>query len=249
MATSHTFTGERAIDKYLELIAAHPALTKRNDTHFAGRSLPLLIDKTALLQHLNTTGEDVGLLRQTPYFIDVADLVEAPDGSRFVYNRRLNANPGEEIAGVTCVARTKNQEILLLRHDRHATGKCHFELPRGFKEPGETPEKAAIRELEEETGYKASSAHVLHSIYTDNGLTAAKVSFVLLEDLAEPTEINKKELAESIHGVHLTPYNTLLAMISTGEIDEAFTIGAVGLIHAYASKTTNQEKQEQKLAS
>lgn len=44
----------------------------------------------------------------------------------------------------------KNEKLLLL----HRIDKNHWELPGGKKEPGETPEQAAKREAEEETGCK-----------------------------------------------------------------------------------------------
>ncbi|KAJ3871186.1 NUDIX hydrolase domain-like protein [Lentinula edodes] len=47
---------------------------------------------------------------------------------------------------------------------RPPIGKFIIELPAGLVDEGETPEQAAIRELEEETGYNASSlaARPLH---------------------------------------------------------------------------------------
>ncbi|KAJ4498391.1 NUDIX hydrolase domain-like protein [Lentinula lateritia] len=47
---------------------------------------------------------------------------------------------------------------------RPPIGKFIIELPAGLVDEGETPEQAAIRELEEETGYNTSSlaARPLH---------------------------------------------------------------------------------------
>jgi len=42
-----------------------------------------------------------------------------------------------------------------VRQYRHGTQCVTLEIPGGLLEPGDTPETAAIRELYEETGYKA----------------------------------------------------------------------------------------------
>lgn len=55
-------------------------------------------------------------------------------------------------------------------------------MPAGLIDEGETPEQAAIRELEEETGYKADG--VIESspvIVSDPGMTNANMKLVILD--------------------------------------------------------------------
>ncbi len=54
---------------------------------------------------------------------------------------------------VNVVALTPDQRIILVRQFRFGVGKETTEIPAGIIEPGEPPEQAARRELEEETGY------------------------------------------------------------------------------------------------
>jgi ADP-ribose pyrophosphatase len=57
---------------------------------------------------------------------------------------------------VTIVA-VEGDEIVLVRQSRPGANGKTLELPAGCLEPGETPEQAAARELEEECGLAAGS--------------------------------------------------------------------------------------------
>ncbi len=79
----------------------------------------------------------------------VEDILEFGDGSRheWVYFK------GNENAGAVAVAAfTKDNRIVLTRQYQHPFGKLMLDLPAGGIIVGETPEEAALRELEEETG-------------------------------------------------------------------------------------------------
>ena len=56
---------------------------------------------------------------------------------------------------VLILARTKDGKWVMTEQYRHGTGKIALEFPAGIIDKGETPEKAAIRELQEECGYGA----------------------------------------------------------------------------------------------
>jgi len=61
---------------------------------------------------------------------------------------------------VNIIAEVKNEKgqdcFLMVRQFRHGTGTLSLEFPAGMVDPGEEPLHAAIRELQEETGYRAS---------------------------------------------------------------------------------------------
>ncbi len=61
--------------------------------------------------------------------------------------------PGEAVA---TVALTDDGCVLLTRQYRHPLRQVIWDLPAGAMQPDEDPAQAARRELEEETGYRAS---------------------------------------------------------------------------------------------
>ena len=54
---------------------------------------------------------------------------------------------------VLILARTSEGEWIMTEQYRHGTGKITLEFPAGIIDKGETPEQAALRELQEECGY------------------------------------------------------------------------------------------------
>ena len=59
---------------------------------------------------------------------------------------------------VLILARTKEGKWVMTEQYRHGTGKIALEFPAGIIDKGETPEEAAVRELQEECGYGVKGA-------------------------------------------------------------------------------------------
>lgn len=55
---------------------------------------------------------------------------------------------------VLILARTAEGKWVMTEQYRHGTGKITLEFPAGIIDKGETPEQAALRELQEECGYR-----------------------------------------------------------------------------------------------
>ena len=71
-------------------------------------------------------------------------------------NRREIEKPYYRLScadSVEILAITPDSQVLLVRQYRPAVSMPMLELPAGHVDPGETPEQAVQRELEEETGY------------------------------------------------------------------------------------------------
>ncbi len=62
---------------------------------------------------------------------------------------------------VNVVPLTEDGQVVLIRQYRHGTGDVALEIPGGIIDPDESPQAAAVRELEEETGYVAERVRML----------------------------------------------------------------------------------------
>jgi ADP-ribose pyrophosphatase len=65
---------------------------------------------------------------------------------------------------INVIALTDDGDLLLVEQYRHGTDSLTIELPGGAVDPDEEPELAAVREHEEETGYRPRVVHGLGSV-------------------------------------------------------------------------------------
>ena len=65
---------------------------------------------------------------------------------------------------VLILARTAEGKWVMTEQYRHGTGKIALEFPAGIIDKGETPEQAALRELQEECGYKLDERTALKGL-------------------------------------------------------------------------------------
>src|SRR5215475_3004120 len=119
---------------------------------------------------------------------------------------------------VCVVARPTPKEVVLVRQYRHATGQTLIEVPAGGLKPGEDPKEAAIRELEEETGYLAANLTDLGGFWMTPGFTTEFMYAYEATGLTK-TQINPDE--DEIIEVDIVSDEQALAMIRDGRIQDA----------------------------
>ncbi|TET32487.1 MAG: NUDIX hydrolase [Planctomycetota bacterium] len=130
-------------------------------------------------------------------------------------------------AAIAVVAFVDEENIVLLRQFRYPVGKWIYEIPAGTLEKGESPEVCAVRELEEETGYRAQSVKLLTRFYTSPGFCDEEMFVYLAEKLtftSPKPEDNECLEAEKV------PLGKAIEMIKDGKITDGKTIAALGLI-------------------
>jgi ADP-ribose pyrophosphatase len=115
--------------------------------------------------------------------------------------------------------------FLMERQYRHPIRKWLYEFPAGHIERGETPKAAAVRELEEETGYRAAKIAPLPEFYWTPGsgqqryfffhATVDKKGKRSLDDTEEIrlVKIGAATLEKMVHGGRIRDGMTALAFL------------------------------------
>ena len=125
---------------------------------------------------------------------------------------------------VAIVAVTNEGNLLMVRQYRPGSGSMMLELPAGKLDLGEKPQKCALRELEEETGYRAYKIKPLLKVYPVAAYCTEHISLFLAEDL-RPGTLNPDE--DEFLEVEAHSMQELLRMIGEGEITDMKTIMGV----------------------
>lgn len=188
--------------RYLELRAARPELFENREA--------------GVYPIADTEAGQVFI--ENRFLLGITDIVQFADGHVGPYLRLL-ASPSGSV-GVAILPYCKGR-VLLLDVPRHATGRRHLEIPRGFGEPGETPEASARRELLEETGLKADRMLPLGRIFADTGLVSNSTELFLAE-LRNETGVS----AECGLGHKWYRAPEFFQAISEGVIEDGFSVSA-----------------------
>lgn len=122
----------------------------------------------------------------------------------------------------------KNGQVVLVHQYRHATGGYLYEIPAGKLSRGEKPEDCAIREVEEEVGYRVGKLQKLTSIFTAPGFCDEVIHLYLGTELtATAQNLDEDEIIEIIE----LPFEEAMAKIINQTIRDAKSI--IGLQLAY----------------
>jgi ADP-ribose pyrophosphatase len=113
-----------------------------------------------------------------------------------------------------------------VRHFRHATRRWHWEIPRGFGEPGTDAAASARRELDEEIGAEAAKLVPLGGVHVDTGGTTNRTELFAAPLTEVPGPPPPDAVAEGIDEIRLVTAAELAGMIATGEISDSFTLAA-----------------------
>jgi ADP-ribose pyrophosphatase len=115
-------------------------------------------------------------------------------------------------------------EVLMVRQYRWATGGWLLEVPAGTLDGGESPEQCAIRELEEETGYRPGQLQPLGWIWTTPGFTDERIWLYLATGLAAGRQALERDELLTIERL---PLARAAAMAASGDIVDGKSVAAL----------------------
>lgn len=93
------------------------------------------------------------------------DSVKFPDG-RIGHREVVEHDPA-----VVIIAENEDEELLLIEQFRYPVMEAILEFPAGIVERGEEYEEAAVRELQEETGWKPGRQELVTEVFSSPGFT------------------------------------------------------------------------------
>ncbi len=153
--------------------------------------------------------------------------------SRFFDLEKLNFNVGKRSVtfyrvkssnSVVILPMLEDGRIIIERQYRPAIGRYIYELPAGHMDQGERPQTTALRELEEETGFRAKHLKFLFSAYPSPGIRTEFSSFYLATQLRKTkTNMDPDEVIE----IKKIKLSSLVRMIKSNQIIDAKTIAAI----------------------
>lgn len=143
------------------------------------------------------------------------DELEMPDGA--IARREMVVHPG----AVAMLAFDEDERLLMVTQYRHGARRRMLELPAGGLEEGEDPVECAVREMQEEVGFRPGVVESFGGFFVASSYTTEYIRFFICRELTPATL--EADDDEDIEVVRLTLDETLEA-IDSGEILDAKTI-------------------------
>jgi ADP-ribose pyrophosphatase len=131
--------------------------------------------------------------------------------------REIVVHPG----AVALVVVDNDGKLILVNQYRHAAGRVLLEIPAGTRELNEDPEACAVRETQEETGYRPRKVERMGGFFSAPGFCTEFLHCYLLTDLEEGREPGDED--ENIEVERLT-LQEAIAAIWSGRICDAKSI-------------------------
>ena len=126
---------------------------------------------------------------------------------------------------VNVIALTERGEVVLIRQFRPPVEEQCLEIPGGMLDAAEEdPQAAALRELEEETGYVGEEIELIGSVFPNPALNNNRCHFYLVKNVRLHSK-QSLDPAEDI-SVELVPLKEIPRLIRGGAIKHALVLNA-----------------------
>lgn len=160
------------------------------------------------------------LVLKNPYYSVFQEQYSLPNGEEGTYFAVRG------LQTVFIVPMTSPTQVVVTKQYRYLLQEDSWEFPAGRIDPGETPDQAAHRELEEEAGYRAKTIALVGTFGPCNGLSD-EICYVFL---ATDLELTKQhlEMTEAM-SVHRKTVDEFQHMVDNNTVRDGMTIAAWAL--------------------
>ncbi len=165
-----------------------------------------VLDESVVLSRPWLTVREQRVLTSSGASLDPFHLIESPDW-------------------VAVLARTANDEILVVDQYRHGAARVSCELPAGVIDAGETPLAAAQRELREETGFVAEGWRLLSTVAVEPARNRNRAHFFFATGASRAGEPHTEACEHIAH--RLVGIDALLEAVDAGVIIHGVHVGAI----------------------
>ena len=153
-------------------------------------------------------------------------MMHLPGSDGKIYEREVIRHPG----AVVLLPLIDRDTVVLIENQRPTVGKTLLELPAGTMEMGEPPESTAVRELAEETGFRAERFTLVHEFYSAP-VISDELMYLYVADGLTAGE-HDREAVEKIEN-RIATRSEITEWIRSGKIRDGKTlIGLYAFLHS-----------------
>jgi ADP-ribose pyrophosphatase len=166
-----------------------------------------------------------GILIEDKLHFFVRDAVKFPSGETRTQMRVIGCTMSDGPSGVVALA-WRDGKIFLREMFRHATRRWELETPRGQRESGYSSEDAAIKEIDEELGFKVDRIEQIGEVSGDTAILASTLP-IFWAELAPGPPRDHPESSEAFGKIIALDPLELKDRIVRGDIRDGYTLSAI----------------------
>jgi ADP-ribose pyrophosphatase len=166
-----------------------------------------------------------GILIEDKLHFFVRDAVKFPSGELRTQMRIIGCTMSDGPSGVVALA-SRDGKIYLREMFRHATRRWELETPRGQRESGCSPEEAAVKEIDEELGFRVKTIEKIGDVSGDTAILASTLP-IFWAELAPGPPRDHPEKSEAFGDIISLTAPQLKERILRGDIRDGYTLAAI----------------------
>ena len=129
--------------------------------------------------------------------------------------------------GASCILPLLDDlSIILTKQYRYPLQKVSIEIPAGQREKEDTFLTCAMRELEEETGYKSDDYQFLYTIHPCVGYSNERLDLFIARNCTKVLNPKSQDEDEDVHTMIIAP-NDVEKLLDSGEVTDSKTLVAL----------------------